>query len=133
CGDDSNAPPGNIDAPTGGSGGGGMSGSDGGGGNGGNGGKGGMAGVSRGRGPGAVENTAGHPARQTLTPKFTRVRTDGAGGSLPYCGCANDAFCQQTGTCRASDGRCYCGSGLPCVQGITVCVAGRCVNVDAGP
>ena len=123
CGDDS-APPANldgstdapIDAPagTGGTGGG----------TGGTGGSGGMT------------EDGGYVPRcnpQCFDPNTRCVDPDGPGGNMPYCGCANDMLCQMTGSCNRADGRCYCGTHLPCVQGLTICVAGNCVPVDAGP
>jgi hypothetical protein len=132
CGDDSTAPPGNPDAPVDGTGGsGGMSGIDGGGG------AGGVAGMPGDGGPdGPYVPNCGNPPCGTINANSTCVDPDGPGPMAPFCGCANDAFCQNTGHCEMTGintGRCRCGNGPPCVGGLTICVNNQCTNItDAG-
>jgi len=131
CGDDS-APPGNvpeaggIDAPADGSGGAG----------GGTGGSGGMTGDG-GEIDGPYMPICGNPPCPARDPNSICVDPDGPGGVDPFCGCANDTFCQMTGHCELSGpniGRCRCGNGLPCAMGTTICVNNACENIhDAGP
>ena len=127
CGDDS-APPGNPDAPTGGMGGtsgaggmGGMSGTDG---------MAGAGGMSDG-GPDAAPD-CGLPTCQSLDQNSICILPPNGN---PFCGCANDTFCQNTGHCVTSGaliGRCRCGNGPPCVGGQTICVNNQCMNIDGG-
>lgn len=125
CGDDS-APPANPDAPVdarvidapGGTGGG-------------TGGTGGTAGN-----PGDGGPDAQYVCPLTCTdPNSTCVDNDGPGPNNPFCGCANDAFCQNTGHCVMNGtfvGTCRCGNGPGCVPGQTICVNNQCMNPDGG-
>jgi hypothetical protein len=132
CGDDSTAPPGNPDAPADAMGSGGMSGSDG---SGGSGDTGGAAGMPGDGGPdGAFMPNCNPPCQQQQAGSIC-IDPDGPGPMPAFCGCPNDAFCQNTGHCQMSGpniGRCRCGNGPPCVGGLTICVNNQCVNIHDG-